>query len=139
MSDISDSDTMFVETGSMQGEDRYILEISGDIAEYFEEKRKVNTSIHIDFQGKTYWNQKLAFKDRQNYAPQWRVFLPREFPSFSNEYYQYKWVRFDKEDGPQGTQYRLTVQNEDDPAVKGWRDQANAIMSTGGGREYGYF
>lgn len=139
MSEIAASDTMFVETGSMQGEDRYILEISGDIAEFFEEKRNVNTDIHIRFQGRTYWYQKLAFKDRKNYSPQWRVFLPRDFTAFSNQYYQYKWVRFDKEDGPQGNQYELTVRDQDDSVVEDWRDQASNIMTTGGGREYGYF
>ena len=69
MANISNSDTMFVQTGSMQGEKRYILEISGDIADFFEEKRKVNTNIHIDYKGRTYWDQKLSFKDRKNYSP----------------------------------------------------------------------
>jgi len=124
----------------MQGEKRYILEISGDIADFFEEKRKVNTNVHIDYKGRTYWDQKLSFKDRKNYSPQWRVFLPREFSGFSDQFYQYKWVRFDKEDGPQGTQYALTIRDQDNPVVDDWRDRAiGGIRTTGGGREFGFF
>lgn len=142
MTAISNCDTMFVETGSMQGEDRYILEISEDIANFFDEKRNVDTNIHIHFNGKTYWRQKLSFKDRKNYAPQWRVFLPKDFPAFNNQFYQYKWVRFDKEDGPQGTQYNLSVVDQNDPSADNWRDQARRegdLQTTGGGREYGFF
>jgi hypothetical protein len=145
MPSASGYDHLFVETGSMQGEKRYLLEIKEELADFFEEKRNVNTQIHIEFDGRTYWDKKLAARTREHYSPQWRVFLPTEFANFDESFYPYKYVKFDKEQGPQGTQYALSVENQESGRVDNWRENAKGKGVYGKtkdgeeGREYGYY
>jgi hypothetical protein len=146
MPSIGDAQRFFIETGAMQGEKRYILEFSENLAEFFDEKSGHDTTIDIQHQGYLWPNQDFKFHDADHYTPQWRVFLPTAFSQFSPTYYPDRVAKFEKEEEEDGNQYYdLTIRRPTHDDVEAWRSRASregVLDSTGQGgrgREYGFY
>ncbi|WP_162562339.1 phospholipase D-like domain-containing protein [Salinigranum rubrum] len=140
----SDAKYMWTETGAMQGQMRYILEIKEELADFFEEKTPSDSYITIEFRGNRE-SRKLTYHEG-HYSPQWRVFLPTNFPAHNEDFYRYKVALFEERFTDNGSRYyRLQIRNRNHTDVESWRQQAiqNGVNDeTGGGgdsREYGYW
>ena len=136
---------LWIETGSMQGANRYILEIKEEIADFFEEKSDSGETIDIEFRGQTYLGRRLGIHTH-HYAPQWRVFMPTDFTTFDESYYPYQVVRFEKIYDSDGiSHYRLEIRPSSHSDVNRWRENSekygvyNVTSSGSDGREYGYY
>lgn len=149
MMEISTADVFWIETGAMQGEKRYILEFSEELAEFFEEKKGKNTTIAIRHQGAVWSSQDFKFHDADHYTPQWRIFLPTAFSQFSQTYYPNKVARFEKDTADDkwytGRVYNLTLRGPSHADVDEWRQESDAqgVRENTGqgkdGREFGYY
>lgn len=146
---IDSADVFWIETGAMQGEERYILEIAEHLANFFEEKQGIASQIAINHQGNVWSSQNFKRHESDHYTPQWRVFLPTAFSQHSQSYYPDKVARFEKEmvdtAWHTGRCYDLELRNPSHSDVDAWRQEAEAHGETGTtgqgdkGREYGYF
>jgi len=147
--DIATADVFWIETGAMQGENRYILEIAEHLADYFEEKQGSATTIDIRHQGAVWQNQDFKHHSSEHYSPQWRLFLPVAFAEFSQDYYPDKVAKFEKITANtqwySGDCYDLELRNPSHNEVTGWKRKADSkgVKDTTGqgdqGREYGYY
>jgi len=147
--DISDADTFWIETGAMQGEDRYILEISEQLANFFEEKSGSATTIAIRHQDTVWPSRDFKHHSSDHYTPQWRIFFPTAFSQCSQTYYPDKVARFEKDTADtqwySGRCYNLELRNPSHSDVDQWRQKAESRGvkdSTGQGsqgRKYGYY
>ncbi|WP_280585076.1 hypothetical protein [Halorubrum sp. Boch-26] len=146
---VSDADVFWIETGSMQGEDRYILEIAEHLADFFEEKSGKETTIAIRHQGAVWDSRDFKHHSSDHYTPQWRIFFPTAFSAFSQTYYPNKIARFEKDTADNtwysGRCYNLDIRNPSHSDVDNWRTHAesNGVLGSTGqgaqGREYGYY
>jgi hypothetical protein len=138
----SDSKYLWTGTGSMQGQQRYILEIKEELANFFDEKTDGASNISLFFRGEMHNDLKLV-KHEGHYSPQWRVFLPTDFPDHDREFYRYKCARFEKLSNPNvGHFYELKVAESENYESENWKTQAEkhgVYDQTSGGREYGYY
>jgi hypothetical protein len=146
---IEDADVFWIETGAMQGEDRYILEIAAELAEFFDERSGSATTIPIRHQGYVWNSQDFKHHKSDHYTPQWRIFLPTSFSGFSPTYYPDKVARFKKDKVStkwySGDCYDLELRNSSHSDVDHWRQEADThgerdFTGQGNqGREYGYY
>ena len=146
--EIDEATVLWIETGAMQGEDRYILEIPEHLASYFEEKGEKDT-IPIHHQGDISLRNEFKYHDSEHYSPQWRIFLPTGFAAFSQTYYPDNIAHFEK--GKVDTRwytgqcYYLELRTPSHSKVDAWREKAakNGVKGHLGqaddGREYGYY
>ena len=147
--DIAKAEVFWIETGAMQGEKRYILEIAEHLADFFEEKQGSATTVPIRHQGVVWKNQDFKHHSSDHYTPQWRLFLPTAFSEFSQDYYRHKVAKFEKETANtqwfQGECYNLKLRKPSHVEVEDWKDKAEAKGEKGRtgqgnqGREYGYY
>lgn len=138
-----DATFMWTETGAMQGEKRYLLEIKEELANFFNEKSSSESDIRIEFRDKK-WKRKIKY-DEGHYSPQWRVYLPMDFSAHNEQYYRYKVARFEKCYDKQGRYYKLEVRESNHSDVEKWRGKSEQLGVKGrtspgpNGREYGYW
>ncbi|WP_162562338.1 hypothetical protein [Salinigranum rubrum] len=145
----ADATVFWIETGAMQGEKRYILEVAEHLAEFFDERGRKDGTIAIGHQGTVWPSQEFKPHDSDHYSPQWRIFLPRAFSQFSPTYYPNKVARFEKDttDGQwyTGPYYDLVLRNPSHTDVDRWRKNTESqgfrdFTGQGDtGREFGYY
>lgn len=142
--DASNAKYMWTDTGSMQGQARYLLEIKEELAEFFDEKSESVGHISIAHNGREY-DQLIKFSEG-HYSPQWRVFLPTDFAAHDDSYYPYKTAFFEKMRDDNGNRsYRLKISDMDDSNVDAWikkADESGVQSQTDAGensRRYGYW
>lgn len=115
---------MWTDTGSMQGEDRYLLEIKEEIADFFHEKCRGTGQLTIEHRGKKY-DRKIKF-DEGHYTPQWRVYLPTDFSAHDESYYRYKSAFFEKRRDEYGNRYyHLEIRETSHTDVDMWKKKSD--------------
>lgn len=145
MPSIRSANVFWIETGAMQGAKRYLLEIKEDLAKFFDEKSDTDSYIDIEFRGQMYRHQKFVARKQEHYSPQWRVFLPTEFPAFHDQFYPYRVAKFEKKSDAASRYYQLEIRDDDHSDVDDWKDSSrnrgntDTTASGGGGREFGYY
>lgn len=142
--DATEAKYMWTDTGAMQGEKRYLLEIKEELAEFFDEKCNGVEEIKIEHNGRMY-DRKIKF-DEGHYSPQWRVYLPTAFSGHDEGYYRYKSAFFEKKKDENGNRYyRLEVRGMDHSDVDMWMKksaESGTQKETDAGRNsrrYGYW
>lgn len=142
--DASDAKYMWTDTGGMQGEERYLLEIKEELAEFFDEKCDSVGNIMIEHRSQKY-NRRIKY-DEGHYTPQWRVYLPTDFAIHDKSYYRYKTAFFEKKRDENGNRfYRLEISEMDGQEVDVWEkkaDESGVQSETAAGaksRRYGYW
>lgn len=141
---VNEAKYMWTDTGAMQGEKRYLLEIKGELAEFFDEKCNTVGVMKIEHNGRMY-DRKIKF-DEGHYSPQWRVYLPTDFSAHDESYYRYKSAFFEKMRDENGNRYyRLEVREMDHSDVDTWMrksGESGTQKETDAGqnsRRYGYW
>ena len=143
ISEVADATFMWTETGAMQGQKRYLLEINEELANFFEEKSSSTSEIIIEFRGRR-WRRKIKY-DEGHYSPQWRVYLPTEFDAHNEQFYQYMIACFEKCYSRAGRYYRLKIRESSHNDVDQWERKSEQLgvkdktAPGANGRKYGYW
>lgn len=115
---------MWTDTGSMQGQNRYLLEIKEELADFFYEKCRGTGRLTIEHRDEKY-DRKIKF-DEGHYTPQWRVYLPTDFSAHNEEYYRYKSAFFEKRRDEYGDRYyHLEIRDTSHTDVDMWEERSD--------------
>lgn len=144
----SNADTLWIETGGTSSVRRYQIDFKEELAEFFDEKTQGEAFLRIEFLGTQFDQQKLLQKrDQDHYIPQWRLYLPTDFPAYDRQYYPNTVVKFEKTVRNGDRWYQMDMTDVDSAEHDQWRNDARSsgvfdstdpvIQSQS--REYGYY
>lgn len=144
----SNADNMWIETGGTSSVNRYQIDLKEELAEFFDEKTDGEARVNLEFSDSDFPGQQLRKKDEEHhFTPQWRLYLPTDFPEYDDDYYPHTVVKFEKKQKGGERWYELEVADVDSNTHNQWRNEADSsgtrdsteAVDPSESREYGYY
>ena len=137
------AETLWIETGAMQGGSRNQLELTDDIARYFGDQAREDEIIVIQMVPGVQHVRPFVYRgdDYGHYTERWRLCLPTA--QMGGPEYPDRVVRFDRLTVGGATVFQLTVADRNSAVHNAWRGSSappnGDTDTTFGGREYGWW
>jgi len=136
---IQTATALWMEAGAMSGppDHRHQIELTNDLAEFFDDNARESEIIHMRLPGGPLFSRPLTYRgtDYGQWTDIWRLGLLT--PRMGGPAYVDRIIRIDKTLDGGDTVYELRVEDAGSPQYETWRQQSQHKCVTGGGRQYG--